>query len=275
MDTRGSCQDWLESSGSGDVQPTERPSPVPHPRRCGAQVAISPSHHGHDLEHWPLHDTLTLGALADAVPLARAHLRQLLSGWGQTELSPDAGVVVSELVTNAVAASRERRLAAAPVLLWLGSDSYCLLLAVADVSPRPPVRLNLGPDAEGGRGLALVEALSSRWGWHPASITGLKKVVWAEWRLPVGVGRRPATGVLVSHRCHLAEEETVQGSPMPDPSRSHDVSGLTDAELERTRRDLQASLALARPGSTACVPMLAHLSAVESELGKRSAGRPG
>ena len=245
---------------------------MPHPRRCGVQVAISPSHHGHDLEHWPLYDMLTLGALADAVPLARAHLRQLLSGWGRAELSPDASVVVSELVTNAVAASRER-LAAAPVLVWLGSDSCCLLLAVADVSPRPPVRLDLGPDAEGGRGLALVEALSSRWGWHPASITGLRKVVWAE--LPVGAGRRPATGVPVSCRCHLAEEETVQGSPVPDPSRSHDVSGLTDADLERTRRDLQASLALARPGSTACVPMLAQLSAVESELAERSTGRPG
>lgn len=73
-------------------------------------------------------------------------------------------------------------------------------------------------------------------------------------------------------RCHLAEEETVQGSPVPDPGRSHDVSGLTDAELERARRDLQVSLALARPGSTAWVPMLARLSAVESELAGRSAG---
>jgi hypothetical protein len=274
MDTSASCQDRLESSGSGDVQPTQRPSPVPHPRRCGVQMAIPPSHHSHDLEHWPRRDTLILEAAADAVPLARAHLRQLLSGWGRAELSPDASVVVSELVTNAVAASAGLRLAAAPVLVWLGSDSCCLLLAVADVSPRPPVRLDLGPDAEGGRGLALVEALSSRWGWHLASITGLKKVVWAEWRLPVGAGRRSATGVPVSRRCHHAEEETVQGSSVPDPSRSHDVSGQTDAELERIRRDLQASLALARPGSTACVPMLAHLSAVESELAERSAGRP-
>ena len=248
---------------------------MPHPRPCGAQAAISPSHHGHDLEHWPLRDTLTLEALADAVPLARAHLRQLLSDWGWADLTPDAGVVVSELVTNAVAASAGLRLAAAPVLVWLGSDSYCLLLAVADVSPRPPVRLDLGADAEGGRGLALVEALSSRWGWHPVSITGLKKVVWAEWRLRAGAGRQPATGAPASRRCHHAEEETVQRSPVPDPSRSHDVSGLTDGELERIRRDFQASLALARPGSAACVPMLAHLSAVESELGKRSAGRPG
>ena len=228
----------MDTRGSGHVRPV-------------SGGTVPPSHHGYDLERWPLRDTLTLGALADAVPLARARLRQLLAGWGRAGLSPDAGVVVSELVTNAVAASAGLR-PAAPVLVWLGSDSHCLLLAVADVSPRPPLRLDVWPDAEGGRGLALVEALSGRWGWYPATITGLKKVVWAEWR--------------------LAEEETVQGSPVPDPGRSHDVSGLTDAELERARRDLRASLALARPGSTACVPVLAHLSAVESELAGRSAG---
>ncbi len=64
----------------------------------------------------------------------------------------------------------------------------------------------------------------------------------------------------------------MQGSPGPDPGRSHDVSGLTDAELERTRRDLRASLALARPGSAASVPILAHLSAIDTELAGRSAG---
>ena len=70
----------------------------------------------------------------------------------------------------------------------------------------------------------------------------------------------------------LPRRKTVRGSPVPDPSRSHDVSGLTAAELERTRRDLQASLALARPGSAACVPILAHLSAIDAELARRSAG---
>jgi hypothetical protein len=64
----------------------------------------------------------------------------------------------------------------------------------------------------------------------------------------------------------------MQESPVPDPSRSHDVSGLTGAELARTRRDLQASLALARPGSAASVPILAHLSAIDAELAGRSAG---
>ena len=182
MDARGYCQDRLESRDTGDAQAAERPSPVPcPPRRDGAQMAIPPCHHGHNLEHWPLRDTLILRALADAVPSARSRLRELLSGWGLAEIGPDAGVVVSELVTNAVAASAGLGLAAAPVLVWLGSDRRWLLLAVADASLRPPVRLNLRADSEGGRGLVLVEALSSRWGWHLTSVAGLRKVVWAEW----------------------------------------------------------------------------------------------
>src|SRR5882724_5415581 len=128
-------------------------------RRVTSEMAIPPFHHGHGLDHWPLHGTLILEALADAVPSARAHLRQLLSSWGRAGLSQDAGVVVSELVTNSVAASAGRRPSSAPVLVWLGSDRHCLLLSVTDASPLPPVWLNLGPDAERGRGLALVEAL--------------------------------------------------------------------------------------------------------------------
>ena len=215
MDARGCCQDRRDSSRTGDMHTTGRPPP---PSRRNAPVAIPASHHGHDLDHWPLGDTLMLAALPDAVPSARMHLRQLLSGWGQAGLSPDAGVVVSELVTNSVAASAELRLAAAPVLVWLGSDGHCLLLAVADVSPRPPVRLTLGPDAEGGRGLALVEALSNRWGWHPASIAGQAKFIWAEWRLPSGTRELPT----------CRSTAPLLGPPMP-PCRGGDHAGNTQA----------------------------------------------
>ena len=63
---------------------------------------------------------------------------------------------------------------------------------------------------------------------------------------------------------------------MPDLSRPHDVTGLTAGELERARRELQASLALARPDSPACVPILARLRAVDAELAERSGqGRVG
>src|ERR1700730_2351926 len=140
MDARGSCHVRLESGGTGDARVTGRPSPAPRPsRRLGAPAAILPTHHGHDLEHWPLRDTLTLGALTDAVPLARAHLRQLLSSWDRAEPSPDAGVVVAEFVTSYPAGSAGLRLAGGSVLVWLGSDWHCLLLAVADASPQPPV----------------------------------------------------------------------------------------------------------------------------------------
>lgn len=216
MDAQGSCQDRLESGSTDDVQSTARPLPVLHPprRSSSAPVVVPPSHHGRDLQHWPLRHTLTLGALADAVPSARAHLRQLLSGWGHADVGPDASVVVSELVTNSVVASAELR-PAAPVLVWLGSDSNWLLLAVSDASPQPPVRLNLGPEAERGRGLALVEALSNRWGWHPASTTGLRKVTWAEWRLSSG----PASGQVPTHGiATMQPDQHEQWSPLlPGP----------------------------------------------------------
>ena len=111
--------------------------------------------------------------------------------WRWAELSHDVGVVVSELVTNSITASAELRPTVAPVLVWLGSDTHTVLAAVADASPRPPMRMNLGPDAEGGRGLAVVEAFSDRWGWHTTTMAGLAKVTWAEWRLPPTTGQPP------------------------------------------------------------------------------------
>jgi hypothetical protein len=48
--------------------------------------------------------------------------------------------------------------------------------------------------------------------------------------------------------------------------RNHNVAGLTDAELDRARRELAASLALARPDSPVRVPILSHMSAIDTEL---------
>jgi hypothetical protein len=165
----------------------------------GSASPVPPSYHGYHLENWPLQDSITLGALAGAVPSARAHVRHLLWEWRQARLDEDAGIVVTELVANACAASAGLGRGVAPVLVWLGSDHHGVLVAVADASPRCPVQLKLSLDAERGRGLALVEAFSNRWGWHacPAAglastMAGLAKVVWAEWRQPSAV--RPDRG---------------------------------------------------------------------------------
>ncbi|MDQ2813684.1 MAG: hypothetical protein M3Z75_17915 [Actinomycetota bacterium] len=55
--------------------------------------------------------------------------------------------------------------------------------------------------------------------------------------------------------------------------RDHDVRTLTASELDRAKRELQASLALARPDSPVRVPILAHISAIDAELAGRNAGR--
>ena len=55
--------------------------------------------------------------------------------------------------------------------------------------------------------------------------------------------------------------------------RDHDVSDLTGSELERARRELQASLALARPGSMTSVPIMAQLRAIDAALASRGVGR--
>ena len=58
---------------------------------------------------------------------------------------------------------------------------------------------------------------------------------------------------------------------MPD-NRPHDVSGMTDDELERARRHLAVSLTLASPGSHVRVPILTQISAIDAELARR--GKP-
>jgi hypothetical protein len=57
--------------------------------------------------------------------------------------------------------------------------------------------------------------------------------------------------------------------------RDHDVTALTRRELQQTRRDLAASLALARPGSLVRAPILAQMKAIDAELAHRAADKPG
>jgi anti-sigma regulatory factor (Ser/Thr protein kinase) len=126
----------------------------------------------------PLPDFLELGALPSAVPCGRLHARHLLREWDLAQLAEQAELVVSELLTNAVKASR-RLDPPAPVRLWLLPDGAGVRILVWDASPQEPApRAMTADDADGGRGLLLVEAVSDRWGWYPsAGMPG--KVTWA------------------------------------------------------------------------------------------------
>jgi anti-sigma regulatory factor (Ser/Thr protein kinase) len=145
--------------------------------RTGPRPMLPPPHPDIGLASgWPLLDFLELGALPGAVPCGRLHTRHILWEWRLTGLADSAELVVAELLTNAVAASWGDRVL--PVRLWLLSDAARLLVLVWDTNPLPPLPGRTGEDAESGRGLMLVDAVSARWNWYPAP-DAAGKAVWA------------------------------------------------------------------------------------------------
>ena len=143
--------------------------------------------------------TLEFAALPSAVPCARLHARAILREWHLAEVADTIELVVSELVTNAVVASErasgqttyQRRAGLPAVVLRLSVQHGRVLVEVWDVAPVAPTRRAAHSDDERGRGLLLVEALSTRWGWYePEGRSG--KVVWAIVAIPP---RRSSTKV--------------------------------------------------------------------------------
>jgi anti-sigma regulatory factor (Ser/Thr protein kinase) len=111
---------------------------------------------------------------------ASAHLAE----WRLSALADDVDLVISELITNALLHGGAHHTAADPgaaVRLDLEYDGQALVCRIADGSPLPPSPEQPGCTAESGRGLLLVEALCSAWGWRPGAHG---KTVWA--RFDVG-----------------------------------------------------------------------------------------
>jgi anti-sigma regulatory factor (Ser/Thr protein kinase) len=123
---------------------------------------------------WPRRDGVELSPVPAAVRHARLRSRQVLRDWGLGGLSADVELLVSELMTNAIAVAWS----ASVVRMWLLADTDRVLVLTWDPSPLPPVLANGGDYAEHGRGLRIVGALSEQWDWYkPQAMTG--KVVWA------------------------------------------------------------------------------------------------
>lgn len=123
---------------------------------------------------------LWLGPIRSAPATARGAATEFLLSCGLAEQAEAAQQVISELVTNAVVASRalidERRPIPPPVGFRISADAGRVLVEVWDCSDIPPVAAVPGEFSEHGRGLLLVEAYADRWGWYPAP---RGKCVWA------------------------------------------------------------------------------------------------
>ncbi|MFD9009387.1 ATP-binding protein, partial [Streptomyces sp. NPDC059552] len=133
----------------------------------------------------PMRSHWTVWRLPNAVLHARRFTARTLRSWGVVDALDEALLVVSELVTNAIAHTQGE----VGMDLTLSADR--LRIAVNDASPRSPVKpIWVSWESTGGRGLLIVEATATAWGSVPLS--GGKQV-WAEipWH-PAGDDRRPA-----------------------------------------------------------------------------------
>jgi anti-sigma regulatory factor (Ser/Thr protein kinase) len=102
---------------------------------------------------------------------ARAFLRAALQTWSRDGLGEVTELLTDELVSNVV------RHVGQPMTLRAVCHPDSIRVEVTDPSPDPPVAQHVGPEAESGRGLQLVEGMADRWGVEPA---GPGKTVWFE-----------------------------------------------------------------------------------------------
>lgn len=175
---------------------------------------------------------------------ARRLVSSTLARWGVEDLGEDARLLVSELVTNAV--------------VHAGTDVDVTVALLAEtvevaVTDRHPARALPSPppsvleDSEGGRGLALVAALSSAWG---IDYTDRAKRVW--FRLPLTNGSLPPPGAAEPRDSGDIGDIGDSGDGASE-SRDEPVPGVATVRLDGegvlTEVDDNAVALLARPAN--------------------------
>lgn len=113
-------------------------------------------------------------AEAEEVAALRRMLRLQLALWGLQELSDVAQLCVSELVANVI----KHVGPGTPTTLAVSMRGTHLRIEVRDPDSRAlPTLAEAGPEAESGRGLALIDSIAERWG---VELTADRKVTWCE-----------------------------------------------------------------------------------------------
>jgi serine/threonine-protein kinase RsbW len=128
---------------------------------------------------------LRLPPTASSPAAARAFVRETLLRWRLDSINDIAAVIVSELVTNVVQHGRTK------MILTITRTAGGVRLALVDRADGMPTPRQAGATDEGGRGLALVEALSQRYG---TTRLPRGKRVWADIAAPTTSRSRGRSG---------------------------------------------------------------------------------
>jgi anti-sigma regulatory factor (Ser/Thr protein kinase) len=110
-------------------------------------------------------------ANVESIGDARTWVAELAVSTGHAAQSDTLQLLVTELATNAV-----RHAHGDEFCIEFDANSH-VLIAVCDPSTAAPVICHPKPEETGGRGLAIVDALSDRWGAH---LQANGKCVWFE-----------------------------------------------------------------------------------------------
>jgi anti-sigma regulatory factor (Ser/Thr protein kinase) len=138
------------------------------------------------------------------VAALRRAMRLHMGIWGLHEIVDEAQLCVSELVSNVITHVGP----GTPATLAVSMNGVHLRIEVHDPDTRAlPTLLDANVDSEGGRGMALVDAVAARWG---VELRANRKVTW----------------------CELATEPTLLTSAQESPrlSRAEGLLGLYEAE---------------------------------------------
>jgi anti-sigma regulatory factor (Ser/Thr protein kinase) len=147
---------------------------LPHPQADDVALLVARTHalDGAQVATWDVPNDPAI--IADL----RKQVAHRLTSWGLADAAFITGLVVTELITNAI------RHAVGPIQLRLIRDLR-LICEVSDGSSTAPHLRQARAFDEDGRGLLLVSRLAQRWGTRQSPHG---KTIWAEQALPEGNG---------------------------------------------------------------------------------------
>jgi hypothetical protein len=221
------------------IRDPAEPAPPPKPRPPDLEW----------LNRLPLRDGLELKPDAIAPRKARQQLSANLEKWSLLQLGISAPLVLSEIVTNARAATNAVFAAytlsggvgaVPPVTVWLYGWPSAVAMLAWDASCSPPEPQCAGPDDESGRGLAIIDLMSADWGYYfPAGIGG-KITTFSTYSSWMTTGELTAWSTRRQARSPARAD-----SPQSHPARSTSISWRSSprrTELAGTARNTRSAI---------------------------------